>query len=159
MNKIFKTLGTREEVDLIPYITEYLIKYPETEILIGCDSQNRKRNTVYATCVVLYRPQKGGHVLYARQELPRVRVIKGEFDKMRLLNETWFSVEVAEAIREGVGRRATWIDIDINNDKKWKSNTVLAEALGLVTAYGYSPRYKNSQFTPVVTYCCDNLVK
>ena len=159
MERKFKTLIKKEEVDLIPYIKEYLQKYPETDILIGCDSQNRKRNTIYAVCVVLYRPGCGGHVLFSRNETPRIKVEKGNFDKMRLLNETWYSIEIAEKIREEIGVKAKWIDVDINNDSKWKSNTVLSEALGLVDAYGYSSRYKNSPNTPIVTYCCDQLVK
>lgn len=160
MEKIFKTLGDKKQINLIPYISQYIKKYPDATILIGTDSQNKKSNTLYAICVVLYRPGKGGHVLFSKIETPRIRGFKkDEFDKVRLLNETWYSVEIAEKIREELGIKATWIDIDINNDKKWKSNLVLSEALGLVNAYGYAPRYKNSPHPPVITYCCDKLVK
>lgn len=159
MDRKFKILSTKKEVDLIPYIKNYIEQYNETEVLIGCDSQNRKRNTVYAICIVLYRPGKGGHVLFNKSETPRSRIPRGEFDRNRLLNETWYSVEVANEIKDKLDIKADWIDIDINNDVKWKSNTVLAEALGLVTAYGYTARYKNSKNTPIVTYVCDQLVK
>ncbi len=154
MNHKFRILSTKNEVDLIPYIQQYMVQYSQTEILIGTDSQNRRHNTIYALCCVLYRPGLGGHVLYTRYEQPREKETR-----VRLINETWASIELAEYIRNGTGIKATWIDIDLNNDSKYKSNETLTTALGLVTAYDYPTRYKNSKNPPIVTYVCDNLVK
>jgi len=152
MENIFKTLISKNDVDLIPYIKEYISQHPGIEILVGCDSQNRKRETIYAIVIGLYNPGKGAHVLYSRFTTLRERE-----NINRLLNEVWFSVEVAEKIKNETGVKATWIDIDLNPDPKYKSNQALASAVGVVTGMGYNVRHKGN--SPVMTYAADQLVK
>lgn len=152
MNRTFKTLSQHNQVDLIPYIKEYVSQHPDIEILVGCDSQNRKRETVYAIVIGLYTPGKGAHVLYSKFISQRERE-----NTVRLLNEVWFSVEVAEAIKNETGVIATWIDIDLNPDPKYRSNQALASAVGIVTGMGYKVRHKG--LSPVMTYAADHLVK
>jgi predicted RNase H-related nuclease YkuK (DUF458 family) len=150
--RVFKTLFNREKIDLIKYIADYKITHPEVEILVGCDSQNRKKETFYAIVIGLYNPGKGAHVLYSKFEVPR------EKDNVtRLINEVWFSVEVAEQIRLATDIRAKFIDIDLNPDPKYKSNAALASAVGIVTGMGYIVRHKGH--SPMMTYAADNLVK
>ena len=152
MNRTFKTLSQHNQVDLIPYIKEYVSQHPNIEILVGCDSQNRKRETIYAIVIGLYTPGKGAHVLYSKFASQRERE-----NTVRLLNEVWFSVEVAEAIKSETGVTATWIDIDLNPDPKYRSNQALASAVGIVTGMGYKVRHKG--LSPVMTYAADHLVK
>jgi predicted RNase H-related nuclease YkuK (DUF458 family) len=152
MEKVFKTLSTNVHVDLVSYIKSYLQKHPETQVLIGCDSQNRKKETLYAIVIGLYKPGKGAHVLYSR-----FNTIRERENVNRLLNEVWFSVEVAELLKQEVGIVATWIDIDLNPDPKYRSNQALASAVGIVTGMGYSVRHKGH--CPVMTYAADHLVK
>ena len=71
--KQFKKLSNRENIDLIPYIQQYIEKYPETQILIGTDSQNRKHKSIYALCIGLNRPGKGAHVIYSKYDVPRIK--------------------------------------------------------------------------------------
>ena len=152
MLKIFKTLNTQCEVDPINYINSYLLKYSDVEILVGCDSQNQNSSTVYATVIGLYRPGKGAQVLYTKWSTA--------FEKentVRLLNEVWYSVEVAELIKNSLNIRATWIDIDLNPDPKYKSNKVLTNAIGIVTGMGYKVRHKGNN--PVMVYAADHIVK
>lgn len=149
---IFKTLIQNKEVELIDYIKEYITQKPDTEILIGCDSQNKKRDTIYAVVIGLYTPRKGAHVLYKRFTQTRERV-----DTLRLLNEVWFSVEIAEKLKNELSINPTWIDIDLNPDPKYKSNKALAEAVGIVTGMGYKVRHKGN--SPIMTYAADHLVK
>jgi predicted RNase H-related nuclease YkuK (DUF458 family) len=152
MNRIFKTLVSNQRIELVQYIKEYVSQHPETEILVGCDSQNRKRETIYAIVIGLYKPGKGAHVLYSRFTTTRERE-----NINRLLNEVWNSVEVAEAIKNEIGIKATWIDIDLNPDPKYRSNAALASAVGVVTGMGYNVRHKGN--SPVMTYAADHLVK
>ena len=152
MEKVFKTLSNGKKVDLIPYVKQYVTEHPDIEILIGCDSQNRKRESIYAVVIGLYRPGKGAHVLYSRFATARERE-----NTVRLLNEVWHSVEVAELIKERLGIKATWIDIDLNPDPKFRSNSALASAVGVVTGMGYKVRHKG--LSPVMTYATDHLVK
>lgn len=154
MEKIFKTLSKNEKVDLISYVKKYVSEHKDIQILVGCDSQNCKRDTIYAVVVALYTPQKGAHVLYNKIITPRVSI---QETSVRLLNEVWFSVEIAELIKTQSGIVATWIDIDLNPDPKYGSNKALSNAVGIVTGMGYKVRHKG--LSPVMTYAADKLVK
>ena len=152
MERQFKTLAYNKKVELIDYVREYISQHPEVEILVGCDSQNRKRETIYAIVVGLYLPGKGAHVLYSRFTTMRER------DNVnRLLSEVWFSVETAERIKNEVGVAAKWIDIDLNPDPKYRSNKVLRQAVGLVEGMGYKVRYKH--LGALTTYAANHLVR
>jgi predicted RNase H-related nuclease YkuK (DUF458 family) len=152
MERIFKKLNDSTKIDLLPYIKEYMDTHSDVQILIGCDSQNRKKETVYAVVIGLYKPGKGAHVLYTRFNTDR------EKDSVsRLLNEVWFSVEAAESIKKDIGVVARWIDIDLNPDPKYRSNQALTSAVGIVTGMGYQVRHKGN--SPVMTYAADHLVK
>jgi predicted RNase H-related nuclease YkuK (DUF458 family) len=148
----FKKLRDRNSIDLIDYVRSYLIENPEVEILIGCDSQNHIDTTVYATVVALYFPRAGAHVLYCKEITPIERT-----RQVRLMNEVWKSIEVAEKLRLADLPRAKYIDVDLNPDKRYKSNDVLRSAVGLVEGMGYKVRYKS--LGALVTHAADALVK
>ncbi len=148
----YKRLYDGKKVDLIEYVGEYLKEKPNAEILIGCDSQNFSDKTIYAIVVALYDVGKGAHVLYKKWKTER------EWTRnIRLLNEVWYAVEVAEAMKEAGLPKVKWIDIDINPDPRYKSNEVLRQAVGMVEGMGYKVRYKT--LGPIATYCADHLVK
>jgi len=148
----FKTLTNKKTVDLVDYVKTYLIANPDTELLIGCDSQNHAYNTTYATVVALYKPNGGAHVLFNKEVLPVEKV-----RQVRLMNEVWKSVEVAELLKNAGLPQVKYIDIDVNPDKRYKSNEVLRAAVGLVEGMGYKVRYKSMGV--MVTYAADMLVK
>lgn len=137
----------RQKVDLVPYVRDYVKNFPNTEILIGCDSQNMGRHTSYAVVVVLYEPGHGGHVIYRRMKEERERN-----RAVRLMNEVWKSVEVATYLRDN-GLDIKYIDIDINPSPKFKSNEVYDSACGLVKGCGFDCRYKT--LAPLCTTMAD----
>jgi len=137
---IFKKLSDRTQVDLVPYIKDIVASKPDTTIFIGTDSQSTKRFTVYATVIVLYYDKKGGHVLFNKTVVPR---IKDTFT--RLWKEVDLSVGVAQELAKDFDVK--YIDLDFNEDKKYQSNSVLLAAVGYVTALGFTARYK-----PLDTY-------
>ena len=148
----YKRLYDGKVVDLVSYVGEWLETKPNAEILIGCDSQNFKDRTIYAIVVALYDTGKGAHVLYKRWKTQK------EWTRStRLLNEVWYSVEVAEAMKAAGLPKVRWIDIDINPDPRFKSNEVFRQAVGMVEGMGYKVRYKS--LGPIATYCADHLVK
>lgn len=148
---LFKRLNRKEEVDILEYVTDYVIENDNIEILIGCDSQNYNTKTTYAVVVALYNKGKGAHVLYRRWNGDK------EYTRStRLLNEVWYSIEVAELLRIA-GHDIKFIDVDLNPDPKFKSNDVFRQAVGLVEGMGYAVRYKT--LGPMITYAADNLVK
>ena len=148
----YKRLHDSVKVDLVSYIKECLEKKPNVEILIGCDSQNFSDKTIYAIVVALYDTGKGAHVLYNRWKTQREPT-----RNVRLLNEVWYAVEVAEYLKNAGIPKVKWIDIDINPDPKYKSNEVFRQAVGLVEGMGYEVRYKT--LGPIATYAADHLVK
>jgi len=100
----------------------------------------------------LYRSGKGAHVLYRRWRTQREYV-----RNVRLINEVWYAIETAEALKEADIQKPKWIDIDLNPDPKFKSNEVFRQAVGLVEGMGYEVRYKT--LGPIATYAADHLVK
>jgi predicted RNase H-related nuclease YkuK (DUF458 family) len=148
----YKKLYSGEVVELIDYVKEYMSLHNDVEILIGCDSQNFSDKTIYAIVVALYHRGKGAHVLYNKWKTQREPT-----RSVRLLNEVWYAVEVAEVMKNSGIPKVKWIDIDINPDPKYKSNEVFRQAVGLVEGMGYEVRYKS--LGPIATYAADHLVK
>ena len=148
----YKRLHDSAKVELVSYIKDWIELKPNVEILIGCDSQNFSDKTIYAIVVALYDKGKGAHVLYNRWKTQREPT-----RNVRLLNEVWYAVEVAEMMKAAGLPKVKWIDIDINPDPKYKSNEVLRQAVGLVEGMGYKVRYKT--LGPIATYAADHLVK
>jgi uncharacterized protein len=148
----FKTLSTKQKIDIVDYVKTYLKTYPTVDILIGCDSQNYAYNTMYATVVALYKPGNGAHILFRKENLDLEKT-----RSIRLMNEVWKSIEIAELLRNSGLPKAKYIDIDLNPDKRYKSNEVLRSAVGLVEGMGYTVRYKS--LGVMATYAADMLVK
>lgn len=134
---VFRILSTETEVSLDTYLTQYLSSHPDTQIIIGCDSKNREDQTIYGTVIVLYKEKRGGHVLYAKERVPRIR------DRWsRLWKEVEISVNLANELKEKGFPKAAFIDLDLNPDPKYKSNDVFRAAVGLVESMGYTARTK-----------------
>ena len=151
--KNFKTLYGIRIDNLIEYIKDYIEEKKDIEILIGSDSQCFKNSkTVYGVVIALYSKGKGAHVLCKKENGPM------EYNtQKRLLDEVWKSIEVAEYLKNNGLPKPTWIDIDLNPDPKYKSNSVLRQAVGLVEGMGYKVRYK--QLGAVSTYAANHLVR
>lgn len=147
----WKTMSNRTKIDLVPYIEDYLIRKPETQIFIGSDSQVRGKLTHYAYVIVLYTERKGGHVLYTKETINKIDWFN------RLMREVNVSIQIGQMLMEkGISRPIT-IDIDLNPDPKWKSNSVLRSVLGWGEGMGFKTRYKPEAFC--ASYAADHLVK
>jgi predicted RNase H-related nuclease YkuK (DUF458 family) len=149
MERVFKSLGNRQVVDLVPYLREVLSGDTKIAIYVGTDSQNIGDCTHYASVIVLHYERNGGHVLYTQEKVAKIR------DRFsRLWKEVEFSMEVADFLREN-GIEATYIDIDLNPDPVYRSNSVLRAALGFVESKGYSARCK--PFAVSASYVADRI--
>lgn len=147
---VYRILATDNIVDLDTYLGEYLSKNPDAQIIIGCDSKNRENETVYGLVIVLYKAKKGGHVLYAKQRIPRIR------DRWsRLWREVELSVALANELQEKGFPKAQFIDLDLNPDPRYKSNDVVRAAVGLVESMGYKARTK--PFSLCASYAADKV--
>ncbi|MDG1747502.1 MAG: ribonuclease H-like YkuK family protein [Bacteroidia bacterium] len=147
---VFRILSTDTRVFLDEYIRDYLQKNPKAQIIIGCDSKNRDDETVYGLVVVLYKNKKGGHVLYGKERVPRVR------DRWsRLWKEVEYSVDMANQLVKSGLPKATFIDLDLNPDPQFKSNDVVRAAVGLVESMGYQARTK--PYSLCASYAADKV--
>ena len=147
---VYRILASETSVNLETYLGEYLSQNPEANIIIGCDSKNREDYTIYGLVIVLYKEKKGGHVLYAKERIPRVR------DRWsRLWREVELSVALANELQEKGFPMAQFIDLDLNPDPRYKSNDVVRAAVGLVESMGYKARTK--PFSLCASYAADKV--
>ena len=151
MKDKFKKFGGEQIDDVAKYVKEYISQYPETEVMVGTDSQNSGDITTYCTIIAMYRPGRGGHCIYRKWKTKKVTV-----RSVRLLSEVWSSLEVANLLR-GDGIEIKYIDIDINPNPKFKSYEVYSSAKGMIEGLGYECRCKT--FIPLVTSMADWVVK
>jgi len=124
-------------VNLTEHLKSCLEQHPEIEIYVGCDSQNTRGITLYATTVVLRYPNRGAHVLYQKERLPIVRDMWS-----RLWREIECSLEVARFIQEELKIKVKQIDLDFNEDPEYPSHKVLKAARGYVSSMGFNPKAK-----------------
>ena len=147
---MFTTIkGTK--INPVDYIRDYMSTHDNIQIFVGCDSQNTKETTTYVTAIVLYSPGNGGHIIYEKE-----RTTKEKVRSIRLMNEVWKSVSIANDLVAAGIQKPDYIDIDVNPNARYKSNEVFNAAVGIVEAYGYKCRYKTLR--QIATWCADFLV-
>jgi len=149
----FLTLYGKKIPDIISYIKDYLSNNDSVELLIGADSQSyENRITKYGIVIALYTKGRGAHVVCMKETTD----IEHNMHK-RLMNEVWKSIEVAEYLKENGLPKPKFIDIDLNPDPKYKSNSILRQAVGLVEGMGYNVRVKYNGAS--VQYAANHLVR
>ena len=148
MNLTFKRLSDHRVVDLVDYVREVINTDEQVRLYIGTDSHNRGNLTVYGTVVVIHYGNRGGHVIYSKESIPRVR---DTFS--RLWREVDLSIQVAEELKSAGVATADYIDLDYNPDPKYRSNSVLRSAVGYVESMGYVARTK--PHAAAASYCAD----
>ena len=144
----------RTVVDLVTYTNNYLETHDNIEIMVGTDSQNRGRETVFCTVVAFYDPGHGAHCIYRKWKTPRFR--KYEMDR-RLMKEVEASIDVAQEIKNNCWEEPKYIDLDINPQESAGSNIVFQSATGYVKGMGYECRFKT--LGPLITTLADFVVK
>jgi predicted RNase H-related nuclease YkuK (DUF458 family) len=154
MEKIFtwKRLSDRKEINLSIYLKNWIEENPSHRVYIGCDSHNEGGKTNFATVIVLHYGSGGGHVLYSKTICER---IKDRYE--RLWKEVEFSVAAAQILISMGFEKPDYIDIDLNPDPKYKSNSVLRAAVGMIESLGITPRYKTK--SPWAISIADSICK
>lgn len=135
--RYFKILETNEQVDLLEYVVAKLKENPYIKIYVGTDSQNYGGYSHYAIAVVLRYNQRGGHVLYRREKLPRIR---DHFT--RLWKECEYSLEVAEWLKEVSALNVEAIELDYNTLKPTESQKLVSATRGWAESLGYKVKVK-----------------
>lgn len=129
----FKKIGGDVVVDLLTYSNEILDKNPTTKVYVGCDSQTYSNKTVYVTTVVFRYENRGAHVIYRREVVPRVKDLW-----TKLWGELNRAIDVAGYLKFEGKIDIHQIDLDYNTSPKYRSNIVLKAAVGYVESMGYN---------------------
>lgn len=116
--------------DLVAYVAEWLETHPNSELYIGCDSQDIGKKIKYAVSVCLYEIGKGGHYVTSVSYITK----QTSFEH-KLWNEVVKSVEAAELLKD-LGVRIV-IHVDYNSNPKEKSNQLYEAGLGYAIGLGY----------------------
>lgn len=135
---VFRKLGDHSQVnDLKAYIREQISLHDDVKIYVGSDSHNSQYETKLATVIVIHYGNNGAHVLYTKQIFPKIR------DRFtRLWTEVTASVEAARFLTDECDIQVSYVDLDLNEDPKYKSNSVLRAALGFTESQGFKARWK-----------------
>jgi len=119
----------------------------EIRIIVGSDSQVHKYSTVFVTAIALWRVGAGGRVYYKTYK-KRHPEGKRPDNRTRLIEEAYDSIKVAmwlnpELNKVGLGvHEIETLHADLNRDKKYLSNSVVAGVLGTIKAYGFEGMIK-----------------
>ena len=113
------------------HIIQWMKENPGGKIVVGTDSSEFKRSTLYATVIALFfEGQKGAHLIYTkRRDKKRTPLIS------RLWEEVNLTFIVLEEIKNEIGIIGT-SHIDINCDEEWDSNVLYAAAMGFFKGNG-----------------------
>ena len=124
-------------VDLLSHVSGVLAANNDVEILVGSDSHNYARHTVYTTTVVLRFFRNGAQVIYRREKAPKVVDLW-----TRLWGEVERSLAVAQILRLDGHMSVRQIDLDLNSDARFGSHKLHTAAVGYVRSHGYEARTK-----------------
>jgi predicted RNase H-related nuclease YkuK (DUF458 family) len=153
MLDVFRKLGDHSRVDVIgDYIKEQVDSQPDVKIYVGSDSHNTVTETRLATVIVIHYGNSGAHVLYSKTSIPK---IKDRFSRLWL--EVTSSVEVARFLTNECGIEVAYVDLDLNDDPRYKSNAVLRAALGYTESQGFKARWK--PFSPLSVSIADSICR
>jgi len=103
-----------------------------TKIYVGSDSQRSRNGKVrFATVAILHIDGKHGGKMFSFIDT-EMDYNKPNNPRMRLVQEAYKAVDVANAITNVIGDRHLEIHLDLNTDPKHKSHVALKEACGFV---------------------------
>ena len=132
-SRIFRKIGSNETVDLIEYVNLILEKTPDAKIYVGCDSQSYANKTIYVTTVVFRYDNRGAHVIYKKEVIPKVKDLW-----TKLWGELQRSIDIAGYLKVEGSINIHQIDLDYNNNPNHKSNMIVKTAIGYMESMGYN---------------------
>ena len=133
----FRRMQDGAQVHLLEHVRSMMAGRADVEVVVGSDSHNRGRHTIYATTVVLRFARNGAQVLYRKE-----RQVCSEDRWTRLWGEVERSLEVARTLSSEGHIPVSRIDMDLNSDPQYGSHRLHAAAVGYVRAHGYETRTK-----------------
>lgn len=172
----FRKMGGEEITDVVSYIREHIKNGQDVRVMVGCDSKQKRKITLYSLVIVLYDEErhKGAHVIYMRMRTPKERDIFS-----RIMNEAVYALNLAlwlddnleefyivpkftpNEYDESIPVRRVEIHVDVNPDegtnKRNKSNVAYNAVMGMLCGSGFSVRAKPIAYA--ASCAADYLVK
>lgn len=136
----FKLFGGYVIDNLSEYCGNYIKNNPDVKLYVGTDSKQLRKKTLYATTICFYHDKHGGHIIYKRIKINKIRDIF-----TRLWHEVELSKEVTDYLTKelkGIYDNKICVDLDLNPSDKYKSNMVYNAGVGLINGCGYECRTK-----------------
>jgi predicted RNase H-related nuclease YkuK (DUF458 family) len=128
MEKYFKNRDG-ETVNIVNHTIEQLEKWPNLTIYIGTDSQCYGDITRYVTTVCYRYGVRGAHVVYHKEEVPRVKE-----DFMRLYNEGYRTLLASDLITSEIPVVIQALEFDYNDFSKTLSTNLVGAFKGTPNA-------------------------
>lgn len=118
---------------------------PTSSIYVGCDSLPKGKYIDWIVVLVIhFDSNRGGTYKFGKfRETSRARNMGM---KERLWREVEMVAEVALALEPYIGERKFEVHLDLSPDKVNKSNTIITEAIGYITALGFQAVVKPDSF-------------
>ncbi|MFW5847965.1 MAG: ribonuclease H-like YkuK family protein [bacterium] len=172
----FRKIGGEEISDVISYIKNFVKEGDDVRIMVGCDSKQKRRITLYSLVIVLYDEGKhnGAHVIYMRMRTPKERVLFN-----RIMSEAIYSLNLALWLDDQIvdfyltpkftpneydnstPTRKIEIHVDVNpeegKNKRNKSNVAYQSIMGMLCSSGF--RVKSKPTAYVASCAADYLVR
>lgn len=119
-----------------------------TSIYLGGDSKRFRKNGVFhisfARVVVIHMDSSKGCMIYGDKKVERDYT--GSI-RYRMMQEVFYSVELATQLIDVIGDRHFEVHIDINPSERYKSNAAMKEAIGYCRGMlGVEPKLKPNSF-------------
>lgn len=150
---VFRTRDGIVIEDIASYVKDWTTKHPDSEVYVGCDSQEVGDKINYVTTVCMYEFGKGAHVIHCKEVVkrpPKMDPLANMHPK--LWAEVMKSVEVADTLK-GVQKKIT-VHVDYNSKQGEKSNQLYDAGIGYAKSRGYDAVGKPEAFA--ATSAADN---
>jgi len=164
--KKFKKFGGEVIEDVTEYLKDYVKRGEDMRVIVGCDSQQKRRFTLYALTIVLYDEglHNGAHVLFMR-----IREKKERDLVKRLMNESLYALDLAEWLDNQIkdyydmpkfGKckysgnfptKRVEVHVDVNPEeginKHNRSNMVHNSIMGMISGCGFLVKSKPDSYS------------
>lgn len=142
--------------DIISYITKYYKTGEDLRVIVGCDSKQKNRSTIYSLVIVLYDEfrHSGAHVVYMKFSTNKEKDLF-----TRLMNEAiyslnlglWLDEKLNDVIKPSYSLndydksqpiRKVELHVDINPKESHKSHIAYSSIMGMLCGYGFYVKAK-----------------
>ena len=133
---VFRTRDGIVIENIANYVEEWTTRHPDSEIYVGCDSQEVGHKINYVTTICMYEFGKGAHVIHCKETIDKPAKLNPIANMHpKLWSEVVRSVNVAESLKD-INAKIT-VHVDYNSKQSEKSNQLYEAGIGYAKSMGY----------------------